>query len=192
MLCSAPCHHGSTRRVASLAIVGPVSDKERRLFAVRPQSGEFDGIELSLLDPDDEDDRTILILAEHPELSAAVESGRDTIHHHGRVVNPHLHLAMHEIVANQLLANEPPQMWDTAKRLIKAGYERHEVMHMLASVVSADVYSALHDNQQPDPVRTRDALAALPGSWEQQREDIPAERHANRAERRAAQRKHHH
>ena len=99
-----------------------------------PQSGEFDGIELSLLDPDDENDRTILVLAEHPELRSAIESGRDKIHHHGRVVNPQLHLAMHEIVASQLLANEPPQMWHTAQRLINAGYERHEVLHMLAYV----------------------------------------------------------
>jgi uncharacterized protein DUF1841 len=111
-----------------------VKDDERRLFAVPALSGQFDGIELSFLDPDDEHDRTILVLAEHPELRSAIESGRDKIHHHGRVVNPQLHLAMHEIVANQLLANEPPEMWDTAKRLTGAGYERHEVLHMLASI----------------------------------------------------------
>ena len=70
-------------------------------------------------------------LAEHPELRSALASGRDKIHHHGRVVNPQLHLAMHDIVAKQLLANEPPEMWDTAKRLTSAGYERHEVLHML-------------------------------------------------------------
>ncbi len=167
-----------------------MSNAERRLFAVPALSGQFDGTELSFLDPDNENDRTILILAEHPELRSAIEFGRDKIHHHRRVVNPQLHLAMHEIVANQLLANEPPEMWDTAKRLINAGYERHEVLHMLASVVSADVYSALHDNQSLDPARTRAVLAALPGSWEHQREETPAERHANRAERRAAERKH--
>jgi uncharacterized protein DUF1841 len=176
--------------VAYVASVGWVSDDERRLFAMPALSGQFDGIELGLLDPDDEHDRSVLILAEHPELSAAIESGRDKIHHHGRVVNPALHVAMHEIVANQLLANEPPEMWHTARRLVNAGYERHEVLHMLASVVSADVYSALHDNQPPDAARTRAALASLPGSWEQQRAAIPAERHANRAERRAAERKH--
>ena len=153
-------------------------------------SGQLDGIELGFLDPDDEHDRSVLILAEHPELRSAIESGREQIHHHGRAVNPALHLAMHEIVSNQLLANEPPEMWGTAKRLMDAGYDRHEVLHMLASVVSDDVYSALHDNQPPDPARTRAALAALPGSWEDQRAEIPAERHANRAERRAAERKH--
>lgn len=177
--------------IGRLASVHGVIDKERRLFAVPPQSGEFDGIELSFLDPDDEDERKILILAEHPELHTAIERGRDTIHHHGRAVNPQLHLAMHEIVVNQLLDNEPPQMWDTAKRLLSAGYERHEVLHMLSSVVSADIFTALRDNQPPDPTRTRAALAALPESWEQRRDDIPAERHANRAERRAAQRKRH-
>ena len=181
----------TAKRCASLASVDPVSNDERRLFAAPALSGQFDGIELSLLDPDDEDDRTVLVLAEHPELRSAIESGRDKIHHHhGRVVNPQLHLAMHEIVANQLLVNEPPEMWDTAKRLVDAGYERHEVLHMLASVVSADVYSALHDNQSKNPAQTRAALAALPGSWERQREEIPAERHANRAERRATERKH--
>ena len=179
-------------RIEWIASVGWVSDDERRLFAVPALSGEFDGIELSLLDPDDEDDRAVLILAEHPELRSAVESGRDTVHHHGRAVNPALHLAMHQIVASQLLANEPPLMWDTAKRLEGDGYDRHDVLHMLASVVSGDVYSVLHDNQPPDRARTRAALDALPGSWEQLREQIPAERHANRAERRAAERKHRH
>ena len=175
--------------VASLASVEPVSNDERRLVAAPALSGQFDGIELGFLDPDDEDDRTVMVLAEHPELRSAIESGRDKVHHHGRVVIPQLHLAMHEIVANQMLANEP-EMWDTANRLVNAGYERHEVLHMLASVVSADVYSALHDQQSNNPARTQGCFAALPGSWERQREVIPAERHANRADRRSAERKH--
>jgi len=91
-----------------------------------------------------------------------------------------------------VLADEPPEMWQTATRLTDAGYERHEVLHMLASVVSEDVYAALHDNQPHNPARTRAALAALPESWELQRAAIPVERHANRAERRAAERKHRH
>jgi hypothetical protein len=58
-------------------------------------------------------------------------------------VNPVLHIAMHEIVANQLWANDPPEMWETAARLLAAGYERHEVLHMLASVVSDELFEAL-------------------------------------------------
>ena len=169
-----------------------MSDDERRLFAMPCLSGQLDGVEFGPLDPDEEDDRSVLIRADHPEWHSALASGRETVHHRGQLVNPALHIAMHEIVANQLLADEPPEMWQTAARLMDAGYERHEVLHMLASVVSADVYAALHDNQPPDPARTRAALAALPGSWEQQRAEIPADRHANRAERRAAERKHRH
>ena len=174
------------------ASVGRVNDDERRRFALLGLSGQLDGIELSLLDPDNDDERSVLIRAEHPEFRSALTSGRETIHHRGQVVNPALHIAMHEIVANQLLADEPPEMWQTATRLTDAGYERHEVLHMLASVVSDDVYAALHDNQPHNPARTRAALAALPESWELQRAEIPVERHANRAERRAAERKHRH
>jgi hypothetical protein len=59
---------------------------------------------------------------------------------------------------------------------------------MLASVVSDDVYQILHDHQSPDPDQTRAALAALPVSWERERDELPAQQHANRAERRAAAR----
>jgi hypothetical protein len=62
------------------------------------------------------------------------------------------------------------------------------VLHMLASVVSDDAYQILHDQQSPDPDETRAALAALPDSWERQRDELPAQQHANRAERRAAAR----
>jgi len=161
---------------------------DRRSFAVPRATGEFDGIDLAFLDPNDEDDRRMLILAEHPELHRAIEAGLTEIHVKGRTINPAMHLAMHEIVANQLSADDPPEVWQTATRLLASGYERHEVLHMLALVVSDDVYQILHDQQSADPNQTRAALAALPGSWERQRDDLAAQQHANRAERRAAAR----
>ena len=97
---------------------------------------------------------------------------------------------MHQIVANQLWAVDPPEVWHTAQRLIELGYERHEVLHMLGSVVAEDVYAALRDKLPPDLEKTREALAALPESWELQRDEIPAQRHLNRAERRAEAREH--
>ncbi len=99
---------------------------------------QFHGIELSLLDPDDEHDRSVLILAVHPEQHSGIESGRDNAPSDARDCR------------HQLLANEPQEMWHTARRMVDAGYERHEMLHMLASVVSADVYSALHENQPPE------------------------------------------
>ena len=165
-------------------------DEERRGFAVPQATGEYLDIDLAQLDPEDADERRILIEAEHPELHRALESGRQEIHIGGETLNPTLHIAMHEVVANQLWDDNPPEVWRTAQRLVAAGYERHEVLHMLASVVANDVFDILKTETPHDPDKTRAALDALPGSWEERRDAIPAERHLNRAERRAAARKH--
>jgi hypothetical protein len=166
-----------------------VSDEERRAFAVPLAEGEYDDIDLSLLDRDDEDERRILIEAEHPEFHRALASGQREVRVGGASINPVLHITMHEIVANQLLADDPPEMWETAERLLAAGYERHEVLHMLASVVSGEVFDALR-NQKPREIgRIRAALAELPGSWEMARGPMAEKPPENRSARRAAARK---
>ena len=167
-----------------------VSDEERRRFAVGAAEGGMDGIDLTLLDPADEDERRLLIEAEHPELRRALKEGRREIRFGRDVINPVLHITMHEVVANQLWADDPPEVWATAKRLVGDGYDRHEVLHMLASVVAGEVFEIMGNEQVHDIDRVRQALAALPGGWEQRRADLPAERHQNRAERRAAARRH--
>src|SRR3954447_4202366 len=129
--------------------------EERRRFAVPPVTGEYLEIDLALLDPADPDERRILIEAEHPELHRALESGRDEIHLGGETINPTLHIAMHEIVANQLWDDNPPEVWRTAQRLLAVGYERHEILHMLASVVANDVYVILKTDTPHDPDKTR-------------------------------------
>ncbi len=166
-----------------------VSERERQRFAVAPAEGEVDGIDLARLDPADEHERRLLIEAEHPELRRALGEGQREIRLAGDVINPRLHIVMHEIVANQLWADDPPEAWTTAQRLVDAGYERHEVLHMLASVVTGEVFEILRHDQAHDIDRIRKALAALPGEWEQRRADLPAQRHRNRAERRAAARR---
>ena len=169
-----------------------MSDEERHAFALPLAEGEFDGIDLSLLDRDDEDDRRLLIHADHPEFRRALETGQREVHLAGMTVNPVLHIAMHEIVANQLLADDPPEMWATAQRLRAAGYERHGVLHMLASVVSGEVFDVVRAHEPHQVERIRAALDALPESWEAQRAARPEERHLNRTERRAADRKRRH
>ena len=37
---------------------------------------------------------------------------------------------MHQIVANQLLADDPPETWQTVQRLDGLGYDWHTIMHM--------------------------------------------------------------
>ncbi|MGA8296394.1 MAG: DUF1841 family protein [Acidimicrobiales bacterium] len=167
-----------------------MSDEERQRFAVLPAEGEMDGIDLALLDPADENERRLLIEAQHPELRRALKEGLREIRIGRDVINPVLHIAMHEIVANQLWADDPPEVWATAQRLLAEGYERHEVLHMLASVVSGEVFEIMRHEQPHDIQRVRLALAALPDEWEQRRADLPAERHENRADRRAAARRH--
>jgi hypothetical protein len=149
-------------------------------------SGMLDGIDLALLDPAHRDERRLLIEAEHPMLRQALRDDVDEIVLDGQVMNPNVHIALHEIVAERLWSDDPPETWPTAQRLSALGYDRHEVLHMLMSVLSDELYQAM---QRPasapqDPEQTRAALAALPDSWEAQREVTSM----NRAERRAQQR----
>jgi hypothetical protein len=149
-------------------------------------SGTVDDIDLALLDPSDRDERRILIEAEHPTLRQALQDGLDEIVLDGQVMNPSLHVALHEIIAERLWADEPPEIWSTAQRLSALGYDRHEVLHMLMSVLTEELFQAMQTPEATPqaPDQTRAALAALPGSWEAQREVTPL----NRAERRAQHR----
>ena len=140
------------------------SDDERRAFAVPPATGELDGIDLAFLDPDDPDDRRLLIEAEHPELRQALERDEEMVVG-GEPMNPRLHITMHEIVTNQLWDDDPPEVWQTARRLLAAGYERHEVLHMLASVVSTEMWGTLALGARADRERYVAALDELPDSY---------------------------
>lgn len=159
----------------------------RRAWLLPAASGVTDGIDLSLLDPADDGDRHLLLLAEHPELADAIDDDQDEIEVQGAIMSPRLHLAMHEVVANQIWNDDPPEVWSTAQRLTLAGYDRHEVLHMLASVVSTDIYNAMSDKLPFDIARTRRELDALPASWEAIRTPPPPNREARRAHARKRQ-----
>jgi hypothetical protein len=141
------------------------SDNERREFVCPPASGSYEGIELEFLDPADRDDRTFLIEAEHPELHRALRRGDSEIVVGGQPMNPRLHIAMHEIVANQLWDDDPPEAWETAQRLLALGHERHEVLHMLCSVLAREVWKITEGGLAADNARYVSALAELPESY---------------------------
>jgi hypothetical protein len=117
----------------------------------------------------DPDMRSLVIQHEHPEFEDALEKGLDEVDIGGRPINPRLHLAMHEIVATQLWDDSPSEVWDTAVRLLDAGYDRHEILHMLSRPVSDQVWGALHDEQPYDRERHVAALGAFLGSWDRER-----------------------
>jgi hypothetical protein len=149
-------------------VTGRETDRQHRLaFAVPPVPGQAD---TDLLDPADPDERALLIRAAHPELETELE----TMIVDGREMNPRLHLTVHEIVAAQLAEDDPPEVWATAQRLRRLGYERHEILHMLGAAMTPQLWAALHDRREYDLDAHRAALAALPDSWERERPRGPA------------------
>jgi hypothetical protein len=139
----------------------------RRHFACPAVHGRYQGIELEYLDPADPDERRILLEAEHPELHRALwrDDDDDEVVIEGQPINPRLHIAMHEIVANQLWDHDPSEVWETAQRLVALGYERHEVLHMLCSVVAREVWNVMDSEEPTDPARYITALNELPESY---------------------------
>lgn len=146
-------------------VEGESDEEARRRFVAPPAEGVLDGIDLSLLDPGDPDDRRLLIEAEHPELRRALRRGDDEAVVGGRPMNPRLHLTFHEIVATQLWDDDPAETWSTAQRLLAEGHERHEVLHMLGSVVAREVWGTLERREPFDRERYASALDELPDSY---------------------------
>lgn len=144
-------------------------DEARRAFAAPLVHGTFDDLDLALLDPADEDQRSLLIRAEHPELAEAIERGDEEIEVDGQAMSPRLHLMIHEVIAKQLWEDDPPEVWQTAHRLLDAGYERHEILHMLGAALAPRLLEVLHEGGATDPEDYVRALQLLPASWEQQR-----------------------
>jgi hypothetical protein len=126
--------------------------------------GSYRGLEVELLDPGDEDELVLLLEAQHAELADALDRGDEVIVD-GEAFSPRPHLTMHQIVASQLLADDPPETWQTVQRLAGMGYDWHNIMHMIARVISDDVYQVLKEGQQIDPAEHARRLAQLPGAW---------------------------
>ena len=141
-----------------------------------------------LIDPDA---RAEAIRADHSEYQGAIADGRDHITVAGNEVDVQLHLAMHEIIASQLADDSPPEVWATAKRLLAAGYDRHEALHMLAWVISGQIHAALTAEAEYDEERHVAALRALPASWERQRarEQVEVEERSRSRKGRAPKRR---
>jgi Domain of unknown function (DUF1841) len=162
---------------------------QRLAFAIPPITDPPDWIEPDYLDPEDPDDRSMLFRAAHPDLDAAIHAEEEAVLVAGQEMNPRLHLAMHEIVATQLADGDPPEVWATALRLRRAGYDRHEILHMLGGAMSGEIWQALTGRRGYDRDAHVAALEALPESWERQRPGGPAPpatraAHAEQAQRR--------
>jgi hypothetical protein len=159
-------------------------DRDRRLAFAIPPIAEPDEY-APFLDPADPDDRSSLIRAAHPELDTDAE----TVSVDGEEMSPRLHLTIHEVIATQLIDDDPPHVWATAQRLRELGFGRHEILHMLGAAMAPQLWEALQGHGGYDPDEHRAALDALPESWERERPDRPVPpaartSHATEAKRR--------
>ena len=123
--------------------------------------------EPALLDPEDPDERAILIRLAHPDLDEAIEAGLDEVEVAGQPMNPRLHLAIHEL-ATQVIDDDPPEAFATLQRLVNCGRDPHEALHMLGSAVAAQLWSATREQRPYDRTEHVQALAALSGLWDEQ------------------------
>lgn len=133
-------------------------DAQRRHFACPPRRGHFQDLDLSLLDPADPDDRRVLILSEHPDMAEAIERGEHELVIDGEPMNPNLDITFHEVTANQLWDDTPPEVWQAARRLLAAGLEPHDIMHALATAVAGEMWQMLHEQAEFDRERYVRAL----------------------------------
>lgn len=95
----------------------------RRAFAFPLLKGTYLGRDLAKLDPAKPADRLTLLAADHG--SAAAEPSWDD------------HLRQHAALADLLWRGDPPELWDTAQRLLDQGMPRHDVTHELIEAVRA-------------------------------------------------------
>jgi len=171
----------SSDRTLRIAAALPPFDERARERAAEQEW------ELTLLDPEDPDERAILIRLAHPDLDEAIESGLEEIVVGGEPMNPRLHLAIHEVVATQVIEDDPAEAFATLERLRALGRDPHEALHMLGSAVTAQLWAATHEGRAYDRDEHVRALKALPGSWDAQLDEAPVPRrpaHGRRTKRR--------
>ncbi len=138
---------------------------DRQSWAVPAGHGIYQGLDLERLNPDDENERTFLLKAQHLEMEEAIERGEEITTASGEPMSPTLHVALHGVIANQLLADDPPETWQTVQRLDGLGYDWHNVMHMIMGPVSSFLHQAMAAKQPFKREEYLRQLNELPGDW---------------------------
>ncbi|MHB8695409.1 MAG: hypothetical protein ACYDHH_29630 [Solirubrobacteraceae bacterium] len=129
----------------------------------------LDQLELAVEQLVNPDLRAAAISADHPEFKPALREGRDQIDVDGQRISIALHLTVHGLLANQLVAGDPPELLDAARRLMAGGFPRHTVLHMLASALVDQLPATRPGDHGYDRERHLAALRALPEAWEERR-----------------------
>jgi hypothetical protein len=93
----------------------------RRAFAFPVLRGRYRDIDLSTLDPIQTEARRTLLAADHDDA-------------HGRPATEQ-HLRRHLVLSDRLWRGDPPELWETAQRLLDRGENRHAVQHTLMYLI---------------------------------------------------------
>ncbi len=75
--------------------------------------------------------------------------------------NPFAHVAIHQIVENQVADRTPPETAETLEALMQAGYTRHEAIHAIGNIVAEEIYEILWDSRPFDEAGYLEALRDL-------------------------------
>ncbi len=137
---------GPGEEVPGFAEVGAVLD--RRTFAMPYFGIQIGDKDYPQLDADDEKQRWLLIIGEHPEYHEMLGGPEPNFDALIDAVWPQMHLIIHEVVTTQLWNDDPPEAWQAAQRLTAAGLERHDVLHALGDVVTQHLIDGTSTQQE--------------------------------------------
>ena len=98
------------------------------------------------------------ILDEHAEYREAIERGQERVGD----VNPRAHLVTHEAIAEQLAANDPPQVRAAYERLLALGHDEHAVRHALADALVREIWRSQSEREAFDREQYAARVAAMP------------------------------
>lgn len=121
---------------------------DRRLFTMPYFGATIDGEDFDQLDASDPDERALLIKGEHPELHETLADPDFDPRAVG--FSPRFHLTMHEVIANQLWDNDPPEVWQAAQRLRDQGVDRHDILHRLLELMVTHMHPVMVDKKPFD------------------------------------------
>jgi hypothetical protein len=102
-------------------------------------------------------------MQDHPEYTdfwehAAELGGREV---EADRTNPFLHVSLHAVIERQIAEGNPPETSQALFRLTRAGMDRHEALHRIASVLSEMLWQTLRDRKHADPETFRRRLRQL-------------------------------
>jgi len=147
---------------------------DRRSWAAPSGHGSYHDLDLEQLDPDDEDERGLLLEAQHLDMAEALERHEEMTGANGEPFSPTLHVTLHQVVANQILGDDPPETWQTVQRLAGFGYDWHNVMHLVMGPVTEAFWTTMAEKRPFDRADYLRQLAELPGDWPTPEEpDLP-------------------